>query len=100
MEGSNEGNFIQLVRFRAETDTVLSGYLATAPKNARYTSKTIQNELLSVVGRCIRDDIIAEVKSAKYYSIIADETTDTAGALSCFSICSQRGGTRSIRGLP
>ena len=33
-EISNEGNFIQLVRFRAETDTVLSDYLLRAPKNA------------------------------------------------------------------
>ena len=46
----NDGYFIQLVRFRAETDTILSGYLLKAPKNARYTFKTIQNELLSVVG--------------------------------------------------
>ena len=55
MEKSNEGNFIQLVRFRAETDTILSGYLLKAPKNAYYT---IQNELLSVVGNSIRNDII------------------------------------------
>lgn len=33
---SNEGNFIQLVRFRAETDTILADYLAKSPKNARY----------------------------------------------------------------
>ena len=78
VEGSNEGNFVQLVRFKAETDTILSAYLANAPKNARYTSKTIQNELLSVVGISIRNDIIAEVKKAKYYSIIADETSDAA----------------------
>ena len=50
VERSNEGNFVQLVRFRAETDRILSAYLSKAPKNARYTSKTIQNELLSVIG--------------------------------------------------
>ena len=77
-EISNEGNFIQLVRFRAETDTILSDYLLRAPKNACYTSKTIQNELLSVVGDSIRNSIINEVKSARYYSIIADEVTDAA----------------------
>ena len=32
-ERSNEGNFIQLVRFRAETDTILSAYLSKAPKS-------------------------------------------------------------------
>ena len=77
-EKSNEDNFIQLVRFRAETNTILSRYLLKAPKNACYTSKTIQNELFSVVGNSILNYIISEVKSARYYSIIADEVTDAA----------------------
>ncbi len=38
----------------------------------------MQNEMLTVVGSSIRNDIIAEVKSAKYYSIIVDEVTDVA----------------------
>ena len=73
---SNEGNFIQLVRFRAETDPILAKHLAESPKNARYTSKGIQNELIDVVANRIRSDIIAEVQQAKFYSIIADEVTD------------------------
>ena len=70
--------FIELLGFRAETDTILSEHLSKGPKNARYTSKNIQNELLSVVGDTIRNSIISEVKNAKYYSIIADEVTDVA----------------------
>ena len=77
-EGSNEGNFIQLVRFRAETDIFLADHLSKAPKNALLTSKTIQNELIAVIGNKIRGDILNEVRSAKFYSIIADEVTDTA----------------------
>lgn len=55
-EGSNEGNFVQLVKFRAETDKVL---LSKCPRNAQYTctSKTIQNELIKVAGDKIRTDI-------------------------------------------
>ena len=71
---SNEGNFVELVRFQAETDAVLAEHLA----NTRYTSKTIQNELVEVIGDSIQNDIIAEVKQAKFYSVIADEVTDTA----------------------
>ena len=37
--GPNEGNFIQLVRFRAETDTILANHLSKAPKNTIYTLK-------------------------------------------------------------
>ena len=40
-ECENQGNFIELVRFRAETDSVLSQHLSNAPRNAKYTSKTI-----------------------------------------------------------
>ena len=41
-------------------------------------SKTIQNELVAVVGDQIRKDIVSEVKVAKYYSVIADEGTDAS----------------------
>lgn len=77
-EVGNQGNFAQLVHFRAETDKVLAEYLQGAPKNAQYTSKTIQNELVTVVGDRIRESIINEVKDAKFYSIIADEVTDVS----------------------
>ena len=78
VEGPNEGNFIQLVRFRAETDEVLANHLSKCPGNACYTSKTIQNELLQVVGDMICSDILKEVKHARFYSIIADEVTDVS----------------------
>ncbi len=76
--GNNHGNFIELVRFRAETDITLANHFANSPRNARYTSKTIQNELINIIGNTIRNDILAEVKKAKFYTIIADEVTDTA----------------------
>ena len=46
----NQGNFLEPVRFRAETDTVLAGHLKNALKNAQYTSKTIQNQMITIVG--------------------------------------------------
>ena len=57
---------------------MLRTYLETAPSNARYTSKTIQNEMISVLGTSIQDDIIQEIKAANIYSILADEVTDCA----------------------
>ena len=50
---SNQDNFVRLVRFRAETDSILAAHLQEAPQNARYTSKGIQNELIDVVGQSI-----------------------------------------------
>jgi len=72
----NQGNFVELVRFRAETDKVLQDHLMNAPRNAQYTSKTIQNEMIGIVGKHIRDEILLEVNTAKYFSVIADEVTD------------------------
>ena len=73
---SNQVNFIELVHFRAETDEVLANHLKNAPRNALYTSKTIQNSLIEVVRQHILRDILSEVNKAKYYTIIADEVTD------------------------
>ena len=74
----SQGNFLELVHFRAETDERLRKHLQYGPKNAQYTSKSIQNELISVVGDAIREEIISEVLSAQFYSIVADEVTDVA----------------------
>ena len=75
---SNQGNYVQLVRFRAETDPILARHLAESPKNACHTSKSIQNELIDVVGQSIQQDVISEVQASQYYSVIADEVTDVA----------------------
>ena len=69
----NPGN---LVHFRAETDAVLNDHLKEAPKNAKYTSKAIQNELINIIGDHIRSKILSEVEAAQFYSLIADELTD------------------------
>ena len=57
---------------------MLRTYLETSPRNALYTSKTIQNEIISVLGSAIQDHLIQEIKAAKFYSILADEVTDCA----------------------
>ena len=73
---SNQGNFIELVHFRAETDEVLADHRQSAPRNALYTLKTIHNSLIDVVRQRILRDIVSEVNRAKYLTIIADEVSD------------------------
>ena len=53
-------------------DERLRKHLQYGPKNAQYTSKTIQNELISVVRDAIREETISEVLRAQFYSIIVD----------------------------
>ena len=78
---SNPGNFIALLKFRAHGgDTVLSDHLRTASahRNALYTSKTIQNEIINICGDIIREAILADVREAIFFTIMADEATDSA----------------------
>ena len=44
-----------------------------AKRNAKYTSNTIQNEILQCLASMVQDSI---VKESEVFSIIADETKD------------------------
>lgn len=75
----NDGNFRALLRYAAESgDKYLLEHLSTAPKNALYTSPQIQNEIIAICGEIIQRKIINEVKKARIFTILADETIDIA----------------------
>ena len=59
-------------------NTTLAEHFKGAARNAVYTSKTIQNQLIEAIGDHIRDRIIEEIKEAKYYSILCDEVSDVS----------------------
>ena len=84
---SNRGNFIALLEFRAKTDSVLANFIEKAPKNARYTSKTIQNELIDVSGVYIREHTCLTSNRGKFFSIIADEVTDSSNNHTVLGVC-------------
>ncbi|XP_065886738.1 uncharacterized protein [Dysidea avara] len=50
----NEGNFIAILRLLAKNNKALSEHLILGPKNAKYTSKTVQNEILEIAADQIR----------------------------------------------
>ena len=75
----NAGNFHALLQFRVDAgDQVLKEHLKMAHHNAMYTSKTIQNQMIVICGELLRNKILADVKAAKFFSVIADEGTDVA----------------------
>ena len=48
---SNPGNFKALLKFRVESGyLILKEHFKSCPKNATFSSKTIQNELIEVTG--------------------------------------------------
>jgi len=48
--------------------------------NASYRSVEIQNEIISLCGEVLKNQIIQLVQNADAYSVIADETADVSGS--------------------
>ena len=77
---NNPGNSLALLKFRADAgDEVLASHFSQATIRAKYTSPTIQNELISILGEQIRESIVNQIPSdAPYFSILADKVTDVS----------------------
>ncbi|XP_037876693.2 52 kDa repressor of the inhibitor of the protein kinase [Bombyx mori] len=74
---ADEGNFRALLKFRIDFgDITLQQHLESSKSNATYISKTVQNELIDVCAEIIQENILQNVREAKYFSILFDETTD------------------------
>ena len=77
MENANAGNFQELLKLHCEAgDVCLQEHFKEGQKNATYRSKTIQNQIIEVLGDQLLEGIIANVKAAKYFAVSADEATD------------------------
>ena len=72
---SNPGFFLALLKSYAEVDDVLyAHFYKPRAINATYISPTYQNQIVSVIGHdIVRTNLIAEVKKAIFFSILADE---------------------------
>ena len=53
----NKGNFIALLEHQEITDNILKDHLKSTKKNAKYTSKTIQEEIISVHGEGMKENL-------------------------------------------
>ena len=54
--------------------------------HAQYTQYSIQDQLLSLLAKSVHTDILSNLKSAKYFAIMCDETKDV-GKEEQLSIC-------------
>lgn len=75
---TNRGNFIEMIRFAGRMNEDIGHIvLEKAPKNAKYTSPTIQKEILHIFANKVRRKIREEVGDAKF-CILVDEAKDSA----------------------
>ena len=56
----------------------MSSHLEHTPRNARYLSSGVQNELIQVCGETISESIIHDRRLSQFFSVLADETTDVS----------------------
>lgn len=74
------GNYLGILELIAHYDVFLAQHIQThgnrGSGHKNYLSSTIMEELISVMGKKVKDEIISRVKRSKYYSISLDSTTD------------------------
>lgn len=77
---SNKGNFKDLLKFRIQADdTILKQHLEKDAKNAKYTSVRTEHKIIEICESIIANDIVSKANASKYFSILADETSDIVG---------------------
>ena len=74
------------MHWESQFDPLLSDHLQSAKKNALYLSPVFQNELIDLAGLEVKESILNDVRSARWFSVMADECTDVA-TLEQMSIC-------------
>lgn len=80
----NEGNFRALLRLRVQSgDKRLIEHFENCAKNATYVSGYFQNEVLAAAHRVIKTKIVKEIQDAKFFSVLADETSDISKVEQC-----------------
>jgi hypothetical protein len=77
-DNTNPGNFIEILKYGARCGNVIDLLFKDCPSNQTYRSKTIQNEIIEICGELITENLVKEIKKAKYFSVLADEATDSS----------------------
>ena len=72
----NDGNFRTLLRYRMKDDPIMKEVFEKSAGNTQYCSPRIQNEAIDICGLLITGKIVDQVKPARFFTILADETTD------------------------
>lgn len=76
----DEGNFRALLQLMISCgDDILKQHVETCKKNASYISWSSQNDLIQAIGVVLTEDIVVEVNKSRFFTLMADETTDASG---------------------
>lgn len=76
---SHNGNFLGIIELLGKFDPIIQDHLRRIDSKEiqqHYLSKTIQDELVNLMGNKIQNQIINRIKLGKYFAIILDCTPD------------------------
>ena len=74
----NPGNFLKILELVGNHDSIVREKLQNGPQNATYTSPEIQNSVLQTMEEMLRSQICVEIKKARIFSLLVDETKDVS----------------------
>lgn len=74
----DKSNFVALLKFKAQDNSLLADHLQNCSSRNKYTSPTIQNEIISICGELLKNQIVSACNKAPFFGFIADEATDAA----------------------
>ena len=83
------GNFLNLIEKVSTFDPILSEHVKRIKNKEiadHYLSKTIQNEIITMIAKETREEILRIIKKAKYYFIIVDCTPDVSHKEQLFAV--------------
>ena len=77
-ESTNRGKFLEILEHVSEIDDVVKQRL-TGIQSLKYTSPSIQNEILDILADMVRKEICNELKDCKDFFALVDESKDVSG---------------------
>lgn len=87
-QSQNKGIFLELIEFLSNYDPVLKEHLTQVRQSAEpcnrsramtsYLSPGTQNEFISFLGAAVKENVLQDIKQAKYYGLLLDSTPDVS----------------------
>lgn len=80
-KSSNAGNFLGLIKLLAKFDPVINNHIShikSNPGTRSYFSPKVQNEFIQLMAATVRQNLLRNIRKAKYYGLMFDSSPDQA----------------------